>query len=80
MTQHRMPHPSWCDPSTCTIADARPYGAHQSPSHVVNADPPVKLVAELHLVSTMPGLTPDVLLLLELGLDDDATILPLTLR
>jgi fructoselysine-6-P-deglycase FrlB-like protein len=80
MTQHRTPHPTWCDPSACTVADARPYGAHQSSSHVVPADPPVDLVAELHLVSTLPGLTPDVLLVLEFGVDHDATVLPLTLR
>jgi hypothetical protein len=80
MTQHGTPHPPWCDPSTCTVADAWPYGAHQSASHVVDADPPVDLVAGLHLVSILRGLTPDVLLLLEFGLDDDATVLPLTLH
>jgi fructoselysine-6-P-deglycase FrlB-like protein len=85
MTQHgtpasAMPHPSWCDPDACTLANARPYRSHQSESHVVPADPPVTLVAELHLASTMPGFSPEVLLLLEFGMDDDATVIPLTLH
>jgi hypothetical protein len=37
------------------------------------------VVAELHLVSTMRGLSPDTLLLLEFGVDDDATAFPLSL-
>jgi hypothetical protein len=84
MTQDGMPatttHPSWCDPTTCTVADSWPYGAHQSASHVVTADPPVTVVAELHLASAMPGLAPDTLLLLEFGVDEAATIVPLTLH
>jgi hypothetical protein len=57
MTQNRTPgsaapHPSWCDTSTCTIAESWPYGCHQSASLVVVADPPVGVVAELHLAST----------------------------
>jgi hypothetical protein len=51
----------------------------------VPADPPVTTVAELHLVSTTPGLAPRTLLLLELDTDqaEDAggtpTLFPLTL-
>jgi hypothetical protein len=37
------------------------------------------VVAELHLVSTMRGLFPDTLLMLEFGVDNDATVFPLTL-
>jgi hypothetical protein len=48
-------------------------------SVVVPADPPVSVVAELHLVSTVRGLSPDTLLMLELGIDDDATVVPLSL-
>ena len=72
-------HPFWCDPRVCTISESQPYGSHQSASQVVPADPPVSVVAELHLVSTMRGLSPDILLLLEFGVDDEATVLPLTL-
>ena len=72
-------HPYWCDPTICTITESQPYGSHQSASQVVPADPPVSVVAELHLVSTMRGLSPDTLLLLELGVDDDATVFPLSL-
>jgi hypothetical protein len=73
------PHPSWCDPGTCPITEAGPYGSHQSASQVVPADPPALLVAELHLTSILRGLSPDVLLLLEFGVHDEATVLPLTL-
>jgi hypothetical protein len=84
MTEDGMPasvssHPLWCDPSICTVTESEPYGCHQSASQVVPADPPVSVVAELHLVSTMRGLSPDALLLLEFGVDDDATVVPLTL-
>jgi hypothetical protein len=84
MTQDGMPasaasHPLWCDQSTCSIAESQPYGSHQSASHVVPEDPPVDVVVELHLVSTMRGLSPDALLMLEFGVDDDATPFPLTL-
>jgi hypothetical protein len=84
MTQDGMPasttsHPLWCDQSICTIAESQPYSSHQSASQVVPADPPVSVVAELHLVSTMRGLSPDALLMLEFGIDDDATVFPLTL-
>lgn len=72
-------HPLWCDPSTCTVAESQPYGAHQSASLVVPADPPVSVVAELHLASTISGLSPDTLLMLEFGIDDDAMVVPLTL-
>jgi hypothetical protein len=33
----------------------------------------------MHLVSTMRGLSPDALLLLEFGVDEDSTVFPLTL-
>jgi hypothetical protein len=51
----------------------------------VAADPPVATVAELHLVSTMPGLSPRTLLLLDLDTDqaddpcDTPSLVPLTL-
>ncbi len=85
---HPSTHPSWCDRSCCTIAEARPYGAHQSASIVIPADPPIGVVAELHLISTMPGYSPDVLLMLELDIDTGLSgapatfplALPLTLR
>jgi hypothetical protein len=54
--------------------------APTNPHHRSSPPTPVDLVAELHLVSTMRGLSPDVLLLLEFGLDDDVTVLPLTLH
>jgi hypothetical protein len=50
------------------------------------ADPPVTTVAELHLVSTMRGLSPHTLLMLELDTDraadlyDAPVLFPLTLR
>jgi hypothetical protein len=69
-------HPIWCDPTVCTTAE---YGSHQSASQVVPADPPVSVVAELHLVSALRGLSPDTLLMLEFGIDDDAAVVPLTL-
>lgn len=64
-------HPLWCDPSCCTIIESHPYGAHQSASQVIPADPPVETVVELHLVSTMRGIAPQTLLMLELDLDRD---------
>jgi hypothetical protein len=78
-------HPSWCDKTNCAVADGWPYGFHQSASEVVPADPPGYVVAELHLVSTMRGLSPDALLMLELdfnaeaGRSDSALPYPLTL-
>jgi hypothetical protein len=46
----------------------------------VAADPPVTTVAELHLVSTMPGLSPHTLLLLDVELPSNSPALfPLTL-
>lgn len=85
MTQDGMPastasHPSWCDESTCTITESQPYGSHQSTSQVVSADPPVAVVTELHLVSTIRGLSPATLLLMELGFDDEAKLFPLTMN
>jgi hypothetical protein len=63
------------------VADSWPYGCHQSASHVVAADPPVTTVAELHLVSTMPGLAPHALLLLDLEQPRNSPMLfPLTLK
>jgi hypothetical protein len=78
-------HPSWCDQSSCTVADSWPYGCHQSASVVVPADRPVTTVAELHLVSTMRGLSPHTLLMLELDTDraadpdESPSLFPLTL-
>ena len=72
-------HPFWCDQSICTTTDSQPYGFHQSASQVVPADGPVGVVTELHLVSTMRGLSPDTLLILEFGVDDEATAFPLSL-
>lgn len=66
-----LSHPRWCDPAYCTISEAGPQGAHHSASHVVPADPPVETVAELHLVSTMRGIAPQILLMLDLDLDHD---------
>jgi hypothetical protein len=63
MAQDATSHPSWCDPSVCTVDDSWPYGAHQSTSHVVAAHQPVTTVAELHLTSTMPGLSPYTLVM-----------------
>jgi hypothetical protein len=85
MTQDGMPtptrsHPMWCDPSICTVAESLPYGIHQSASQVVPADPPVTVVAELHLTSTTRGLAPDTLLMLELDAGDEANQFPLTLH
>jgi hypothetical protein len=80
-----LSHPAWCDQSECTVVDSWPYGCHQSASHVVVADPPVTTVAELHLVSTMRGLSPHTLLMLELDTDraarpdDSPSLFPLTL-
>jgi hypothetical protein len=65
-------HPIWCDRTVCTVS------SHQSASMVVPADPPVSVVAELHLVSTMRGLSPDTLLMLELSIDEEASVFPLT--
>jgi hypothetical protein len=84
MTEDGMPastlsHPIWCDPGSCSVTESQPYGSHQSASRVVPADPPASVVTELHLVSTMRGLSPAVLLLLEFGVDDDAIVFPLTL-
>jgi hypothetical protein len=46
----------------------------------VPADPPVTTVAELHLVTTVPGLSPSSLLLLDLEQPGNSpTLLPLTL-
>jgi hypothetical protein len=79
MTEDRT-HPVWCDKSTCTTAESKPYGSHLSESHVVYSDPPVKTVCELHLVSTVRGLAPGTLLMLELDIDDEPASFPLTLR
>jgi hypothetical protein len=76
----RRSHPLWCDQSICTTTESQPYGSHLSESHVVPADPPVDAVVELHLVSTMRGLSPDTLLLLEFDVNDEPTPFPLTLR
>jgi hypothetical protein len=69
--QDRTPHPTWCDKPSCTLAEDWPYGHHQSSSQVVAADSPVTTVAELHLVSTIPGLSPHTLVILDLDLDLD---------
>jgi hypothetical protein len=67
------------------VADSWPYGCHQSASHVLATDPPVTTVAERHLISTMPGLSPRILLLLDLDTDqadgpcDTPSLFPLTL-
>ena len=71
-------HPFWCDQSICTITE--PSGSHQSASQVVPADPPVDVVVEMHLASTMRGISPDTLLMLEFGVGDEAEVFPLTLR
>jgi hypothetical protein len=84
MTEDGMPasaasHPFWCDRSICSVTEAQPHGSHQSASQVVPADQPVDVVVEMHLVSTMRGLSPDALLLLEFGLAEESTVFPLTL-
>jgi hypothetical protein len=38
------------------------------------------VVTELHLVSTIRGLSPATLLLMEIGVDDDAMPFPLTMN
>ncbi len=78
-------HPSWCDPTHCTTSrlgpesnpepdfESNPQGMHQSAPAIIPADPPVETVAELHLASltTMRGISPQTLLILDLGQASD---------
>lgn len=67
-------------PDVCDIPQAWPYGHHQSTAEVVPADQASDTVVELHLTSTLRGLKPRAVLMIELSLADDEPVLyPLTL-
>lgn len=74
-------HPGWCDRHECDTPRLWPYGQHRSAAQVVPADQTSDTVIALHLTSTIAGLKPRTVLMMELSMADDdrPALYPLTL-